>query len=242
MGLVSDLLEKTNVHQCEDLVAILGTADKITRVVRQGQIYEKVFLQDSPTDEDNQAIRKDLVEFYKKALELLAHTHDLILKNQARQFLDALIEPGIGEGLVSGLFELEQKLANTAQALVAKQGHDAKVILQGLSEPLRRIDEDVVKLLMNIEEEKMQNMLDDISNVRVGNLHQAKRDKMTEGTCEWLLKEKSFVEWEESSCSSILWLQGPGTVTSTLRLYVLLKRWLILPSRDGQIVLDLKGH
>lgn len=47
-----------------------------------------------------------------------------------------------------------------------------------------------------------------ISTIPFGAHHVEKREKRTGGTCEWLTNHREFHAWEDSACSSVLWLQG----------------------------------
>ncbi|KAK1246095.1 hypothetical protein MKX07_005164 [Trichoderma sp. CBMAI-0711] len=77
-----------------------------------------------------------------------------------------------------------------------------------LATPLRNVGDTVKRLGEKIDESAMIQALDYISNIPIGEHQQEKRDSRTPTTCEWLLKHPKFLEWEESDCSSTLWLQG----------------------------------
>lgn len=198
------------MNQCEDLAAIFGCADRALALVRRGLVYEAVYLSSNTLNEAKELLQVALVNCYKKVLELLAHASTRLKAGKGKQFLHALIHPGQGDELVSGLSECEDQLTKAAQTCGANMSKEHTMLLQSLDEPIRLIQDDVAKLLEHVEEYKMGDILKDISPIQFGEHHEGKREVRTPGTCEWLLKHPQFVAWENSSYSSILWLQGTG--------------------------------
>lgn len=190
----------------------MGCTDLVLCLVRRGTVYQEVYLGAhfySPIQND---LKEKLVGVYKACLEFLAFVHEELRQGNARRFLSALLSPGQGEQQVSDMKDLEQELENTARACeaVANQ-HKSKEhleLLKSLQLPLKRIDDGVSTVLEKLEEAERIQIMDFLSTIPVGSHHNEKCDSRTEGTCEWLVSHSRFREWEESSCSSIFWLQG----------------------------------
>ncbi|OPB46596.1 ankyrin repeat protein [Trichoderma guizhouense] len=199
---------KTNVAQCEDLAAIFGCAEKVLSIMRRGAVYEIVYLQDAPSNNATESLKNVLLDLYKALLQLLTHAIERLTEGQGRQFLHALISPGKGAELVSALSDHERKLSMAVQACDAVQSQEHQNLLQSLSAPLRRVDESVEILVEHLQEKSLDEALDYISAIPIGTYHFNKKETRAPETCEWLLKHQKFLEWEESSCSSILWLHG----------------------------------
>ncbi|KAJ4855435.1 ankyrin repeats (3 copies) domain-containing protein [Trichoderma breve] len=199
---------KTHVAQCEDLVAIFGCAERVLSVMRRGTVYEIVYLQDAPPNNATEDLKDVLFNLYKVLFQLLTHALERLNEGQGRQFFHALISPGKGEELVSALSDHENKLSMVVQACGAIQLQEHQNLLQSLSAPLRRVDENVKNLIEHLQEKNLDEALDYISAIPIGKHHFEKRETRAPETCEWLLKHQRFLEWEESSCSSTLWLQG----------------------------------
>ncbi|PTB48146.1 hypothetical protein M431DRAFT_100631 [Trichoderma harzianum CBS 226.95] len=199
---------KTNVAQCEDLVAIFGCAEKVLSVMRRGAVYEIVYLQDAHPSDATGDLKDVLLNLYKALLQLLSHALERLKEGQRRQFLHALMSPGKGAELVSALSNHEHKLSMTVQACGAVKLQEHHDLLQSLSAPLRRVDENVKTLVEHLQEKSLDGALDYISAIPIGDHHFEKRETRAPETCEWLLKHRRFLKWEESSCSSTLWLQG----------------------------------
>ncbi|KAM6484265.1 hypothetical protein HDV62DRAFT_389352 [Trichoderma sp. SZMC 28011] len=199
---------KANVAQYEDLVAIFGCAEKVLSLMRRGMVYEVVYLQDRSSNAAAEDLKEILIELYNALLQLLTHARERLNEGQGRQFLHALISPGKGAELVSALSDHEDKLSMAVQACAAVQSQEHQNLIQSLSAPLRRVDENVKNLVEHLQEKSLHEALDYISAIPMGKHHFEKRETRAPETCEWLLKHRKFLEWEESSCSSTLWLQG----------------------------------
>ncbi|KAL7912335.1 hypothetical protein GGI35DRAFT_468544 [Trichoderma velutinum] len=163
----------------------------------------KVFMK--PT---NVAQCEDLVAIFGCAEKVLSAMRRGAVYETGRQFLHALISPGKGAELVSALSDHELKLSVAVQGCGAVQLQEHQKLLQSLSAPLRRVDDNVKNLVEHLQEKNLDEALDYISTIPIGKHHFEKRETRTPETCEWLLKHRRFLEWEESSCSSTLWLQG----------------------------------
>ncbi|EHK20646.1 putative Pfs NB-ARC and ankyrin-domain-containing protein [Trichoderma virens Gv29-8] len=67
-------------------------------------------------------------------------------------------------------------------------------------------------------------------------------ERATEGTCEWLLKHESYINWAAVT-KGLLWIKGkPGAGKSTLLKYALSKRRDIPSARDDDVVLSFFFH
>lgn len=143
-------------------------------------------------------------------MELLAHAFTRLNEGQGKQFLRALVSGGEGAKLVSTLADQERKVSMAAQGCGAVASQEHQKLLQALDAPLRNVESTVKKLLEKIEDGTLQQALDYISTIPIGEHQLEKQEARTPETCEWLLSHSRFLEWEESN-SSILWLQGNGT-------------------------------
>ncbi|KAJ4854237.1 ankyrin repeats (3 copies) domain-containing protein [Trichoderma breve] len=186
------VLLKANVSQCEDLAAIFGCAEKVLRLMRHGRVYEDVYLSGGSCNGATENLKDALVDLYKGLMELLTHAFVRLNEGQGKQFLRALVSGGEGAKLISALTEQEQH----------------QTLLKSLDEPLKNVENTVKKLLQKVEDGTVEQALEYISTIPIGEHQQEKREARTPRTCEWLLNHSRFIEWERSSYSSMLWLQG----------------------------------
>ncbi|GAB1320797.1 NACHT domain-containing protein [Madurella fahalii] len=71
---------------------------------------------------------------------------------------------------------------------------------------------DQTRLLLDnferVDNEERRRILEWVSPILYGKHHNTVKEARTAGTCEWLLRHKKFQEWERTSSSVVLWLQG----------------------------------
>jgi ankyrin repeat protein len=200
------------------MAALLATTERIVRVISRGQVYESVYLKNSPaapTDNLSKNLQSALTTIYTTSLELLADSGSLFSKNTAMRTLQALINPGKVSGGISSISEQEDDLLRDVSACEVRRSANADEsmigMLNALNAPMKRMDEGIQHLLQTVNEEERIKMLEWISPIPFGKNHNNVREKRTAGTGGWLLQHEGFNQWEHNR-SSIFWLQGsPGT-------------------------------
>ncbi|KAK1963213.1 hypothetical protein LY78DRAFT_717407 [Colletotrichum sublineola] len=202
------VLLEANVSEREDLVAIMGCTDIVLCLVRRGRVYEEVYIGEPPRPTHQEDLKNKLVEVYATCLDFLAFVNEEMQRKNLGRFLDALLDPKSGETQVSAVKALEQELQSAALPCEAKLGEKYRRLLQSLEGPLRRVDKNITTVLERLKEREKSKAMKYISAIPVGKHHNEKREKRTKGTCEWLVKHSRFLEWENSPCSSLFWLQG----------------------------------
>lgn len=178
--------------------------------MRHGRVYEDVYLSGGSCNGATENLQDALVDLYKGLMELLAHAFVRLNEGQGKQFLRALVSGGEGAKLVSALTEQERKVSMAAQGCGAVASQEHQTLLKNLDEPLKNVENTVKKLLQKVEDGTVEQALEYISTIPIGEHQQEKREARTPRTCEWLLNHSRFIEWEGSSYSSMLWLQGNG--------------------------------
>ncbi|KAK4062450.1 hypothetical protein Trihar35433_9271 [Trichoderma harzianum] len=176
------VLLKANVSQWEDLAAIFGCADKVLRLVKHGKVYEEIYLSGDFCNAATQNLQDALVNLYKALMELLTYA--------------------------SARLNEERKVSMAVQGCGAVASQEHQKLLRNLDEPMRNVEDAVKKLLQKVKDGEVEQALEYISTIPIGEHQQEKHEARTPGTCEWLLNHSIFIEWERSSCSSTLWLQG----------------------------------
>ncbi|KAH0525919.1 hypothetical protein TsFJ059_009317 [Trichoderma semiorbis] len=202
------VLLKANVSQWEDLAAIFGCADKVLRLVKHGKVYEEIYLNGDFCNAATQNLQDALVNLYKALMELLTYASARLNEGRGRQFLRALVSGGEGAKFVSALTEQERKVSMAVQGCGAVASQEHQKLLRNLDEPMRNVEDAVKKLLQKVKDGELEQTLEYISTIPIGEHQQEKHEARTPGTCKWLLNHSIFIEWERSSCSSTLWLPG----------------------------------
>ncbi|KAJ5721659.1 uncharacterized protein N7483_009593 [Penicillium malachiteum] len=219
--IVKSLME-IPVNEGEQMGALLGTAEKVVRVISRGQVYEQVYLPqdpDSPMETLQKNLESGLLRIYATALELLADAGKLLSRNTARRTLEAIVNPGKASGALASFVEQEDRLLRDVQACESKRSSDSDKrmikMLETFNDPIFRIDQGVTQVLDNMEESERIKMLEWISSVPFGENHDNISEKRTPGTGEWLLQHEDFRAWVEKKTPTLLWLEGSAGAGKT---------------------------
>ncbi|KAM0456202.1 hypothetical protein ACHAPV_007450 [Trichoderma viride] len=212
---------KIPVKQIEQMAALAAIIRLFTRIVRRGQVYEVLYVNAISTKDGTISnLRSILVDLYVSAMELLARCDILIESGVVRQTLNSILRPEQVSDLISDLSEKEQILSYEIQSCEALRNEKAtkqldeklNTLLARLdvpSPPLTRIDEGVAELLENVNNDKLEKLMDFISSEQFGKGHATMKDTRIQGTGDWLIYHESFQEWQAiASSSTLLCLQG----------------------------------
>ncbi|KAJ5175432.1 uncharacterized protein N7482_001309 [Penicillium canariense] len=230
------------VIEGEQMAALLGTTEKIVQIISRGQVYEQVYLPNTPgTPEDalSRNLQSCLLGIYSTSLDLLAESENLFSQNTARRTISAIVNPGKASGGLADLAEQEEELIRDVTACESRRSADADNrmigMLDALNAPMTRMDEGISHLVQHMDEKRRIEMLEWISPIPFGKHHHNVKDKRTPGTGQWLLHHKDFCNWERKTGSALFVLQGTaGTgktyLTSTVIDY--LETFLTNPPKD----------
>lgn len=213
------------------MAALAAIIRLFTRIVRRGQVYEVLYVNAISTKDGTISnLRSILVDLYVSAMELLARCDILIESGVVRQTLNSILRPEQVSDLISDLSEKEQILSYEIQSCEALRNEKAtkqldeklNTLLARLdvpSPPLTRIDEGVAELLENVNNDKLEKLMDFISSEQFGKGHATMKDTRIQGTGDWLIDHESFQEWQAiASSSTLLCLQGTSKLFCTLEL------------------------
>lgn len=204
------------------MCALLGTTEKVVRIISRGQVYEQVYLSQTPGSSlgDHQRnLESGLLKIYTTALELLGDSGKLFSQNTARRTLEAIINPGKSVGALAEIAEQEDELLRDVQVCETKRSSDSDKrvigILETFNDPIFRIDKGVNKVLEKLNEPERIKILEWISSIRLGKHHDTIRGQRTPNTGDWLLQHDDFRSWETKKISALFWLQGSAGTGKT---------------------------
>ncbi|KAJ6031863.1 hypothetical protein N7540_002595 [Penicillium herquei] len=188
------------LYESEQMAALLGTTEKIVRIICRGQVYEKIYLNQisqGSSDPVTKSLETGLVKIYATSLEILADAGILFSKNTARRTLEAIFHPEKASGALSDIDEQENQLLHDVQACENRLSVAA--------------DERVDHLLEYMEDTKRNKILEWISPIPFGKNHNRVKENRTPDTGDWIIHHRRFRRWKENSSSRLFWLQGsPG--------------------------------
>ncbi|KAL6871229.1 hypothetical protein J3F83DRAFT_647563 [Trichoderma novae-zelandiae] len=213
-------LLKIPVQRAEQMAALAATIQWFTRIIRRGQVYELLYQASTTDGQAVSNLHSALLDLYVAAIEFLARSDSLIRSGKAGQTLDVLLRPQQTGDLLSDLVKKEQKVQLEAQACESSRqarAHGkldqgiATVLagLDGLTSPVTRIDEGVVRLLEEVDKDRLERLMDSISSEKFGKSHATVRERRTANTGDWLIQHEGFRDWQAiPSSSTVLCLKG----------------------------------
>jgi ankyrin repeat domain-containing protein 50 len=199
--------------------ALLVSVERVTYLTNRCTIYEILYGSGTTPGQVLHNLHAALVTLYATILRLMALAHRLFAKKTVTRAIHALINPGEVSDFLAKCQGLEARVEIEAQNCerMRSQEVDANLqnsiyslqkLLESLRKPILRTDERVSSFLEKVDQRERLEILEWISNVRHGMNHDTVRENRTQSTCEWLLKHKRYLEWQDTSSSIILWLQG----------------------------------
>ncbi|KLJ12837.1 hypothetical protein EMPG_12155 [Blastomyces silverae] len=216
------LILQAAVAESEQMGALLVAVETVTYLVGRCTVYESLYQPRNTPAEPLKNFHAALVELYAAVLQLLALSHRLFSKNTATRTLHALVSPNKVLESVTKCQDLERRVdieASNCERALSRDSQlldtKTKRLLEYLSTPILRCDENVSSLLETVTDKERLEILDWISGVLYGQNHSTVKDSRTPGTCEWLLEHSSYTEWKKSSSSVILWLDGTAGTGKT---------------------------
>lgn len=206
-------LLKIPVGEAEQMAAVLKVADKVSRLVARGRVFEGCYNMTNTKIETLRNLHTDLMAIYKAGLAILATASGLLENNLVERTVHSILHPGaITNEVGVSLPELEAQLAYDVQA--AESARRSEITdellsrLQKLDAPIVRIDERVAQVLEAVDVGQEQKILEWISPLPYSSYHDLVSEKRMPDTCDWILRDLRFQEWERSSGCALMWLWG----------------------------------
>jgi hypothetical protein len=204
----------------EHMAFSLISVEKTTRIVHRCQIYELLYNCDTINVRVASGLEKALVDLYASLLHILARVGKFLCRGTASRSLYAVFRPTEGTDLLSELEKFENEVIKEASVCESTRSaeSDAKSreqvqklqSLLKLEEPVLRIDENVQKVLEKMEVEELIRVLNWISPLEYNQPHERIKEARTKGTCNWIVEQSKFYEWQSETSSITFWLQGFG--------------------------------
>jgi hypothetical protein len=205
---------KAAVAGHEQMGALLISVERVTCLTNRCAVYESLYRSVIIPKEALDNFHAALIELYAAILRLIALNCRLFDRNTSMRALHAVFNPDEISDYLAKCEKSEMQVEIEAQNCerMRSQEADAKTqeLLESLRTPILRTDERVSSLLERVGNKERLKMLDWVSNVLYGKHHDTVRDQRTKDTCEWILRHKRYVEWQDASSSGALWLRGTG--------------------------------
>jgi ankyrin repeat domain-containing protein 50 len=214
------------VEEHQQMGALLMSVEKITYLTNRCTVYEILYGSRTPGQVLHN-LHAALVVLYATILRLIALANRLFVKNTATRAIHALINPGEVSDFLAKCQDLETRVEIEAQNCerMRSQEVDANLqtsigslqkLLEDLQKPILRTDERVSTFLEKVDQRERLEILEWVSDVQYGMHHETVKEQRTQSTCEWLLRHKRYLEWQDTSSSIILWLHGTRRFSTSI--------------------------
>lgn len=188
--------------------------EKLSCLIHRGAIYERLYPPGTIPADVLSSIQEVLVKLYTTILQLMILCHRIFAKRTIKRMVQAIIKPDEVSALLQECEKLESKVKDEADICERERSQKAdataRKLLGILQEPILRTDERVLNVLEKVKDRERLEILDWTSEVLYGSHHETVKDQRTADTCEWVLNNSRFQEWQDISASIILWLSGTG--------------------------------
>ncbi|KAF7552222.1 hypothetical protein G7Z17_g4483 [Cylindrodendrum hubeiense] len=199
----------------EQMASSLVIIERTTRIVHRCQVFERLYTTDTLPLEVAQSFQSALIELYTLLLQGLMRVAKFLSKNtMTRSFITVLLPTEIS-GLLSDLDDCEVEVKKEVSVCEAQSRFttDKEMLrrldgLLSLEKPLLRVDENVAEVLSHITTQELIKILEWISEVKYTLHHQTFSQGRTSDTCGWIIRRTEFYEWQSTTSSTMLWLQG----------------------------------
>jgi hypothetical protein len=213
--------------------ALLVSIEKVTYLTNRCTIYEILYRPGTTPGQVLHNLHAALVILYATILQIIALAYRLFAKNTATRIIHALISPNEVSDFLAKFQDLETQVEHEAQNCERMRSQEVDTnlqnsisslqkILESVQKPILRIDERVSSFLENVDQRERLEILEWISKVQYGKNHETVKEKRTQSTCEWLLRHKCYLEWQDTSSSVILWLHGTRRFSTSTYMEVIL--------------------
>ncbi|KAI1742078.1 hypothetical protein F4680DRAFT_412804 [Xylaria scruposa] len=196
------------------LIAGIAT---VASLLAQCDVYQQLYLAPDPAlrppEPSMSMLKNAIIQTYAKAQLFV----DFAIEQQRSKvrLATAAFRVGDAESHVNELSKREKEMiraSDTCERHCNLSNRSAVQELLHVKADFFKIFQDQIDLLMDrIDSREQVELLEWISRIPHGQHHNRVKEARTKDTCQWLLQHDKFREWEDTSSSTILWLQGsPG--------------------------------
>ncbi|KAF7950816.1 uncharacterized protein EAE97_002368 [Botrytis byssoidea] len=200
------LLLTIAVEDSQSLGILIEGLEQISKLIAQCKVLEDLYSQSAG---DNTGFDGALLELYVAILTFESHAIQMYRKSTASRLISAIKLPSnkLQDGLKM-VWVKHQRVTDCTRLIDAQYIRQFEDILQQFEHPIVRS----AAILQNYEDsldlQERETLLRWLSTIPYRKHHKLKRSERLEGSCEWLLNSADYIQWKDSSASSILWLNG----------------------------------
>ncbi|TGO25124.1 hypothetical protein BPAE_0087g00310 [Botrytis paeoniae] len=182
------LLLTIEVEDSQSFGVLIEGLEQISKLIAQCKVLEDLY---SKSAGDNTGFDEALLELYVAVLTFESHAIQIYRKNGLEM-----------------LRVKHQRVEYCTRLIDAQHIRQFEDILQQFEEPIVRSATILQDYQDSLAHQERETLLRWLSTIPYRKHHKLKRSERLEGSCEWLLNSTDYIQWKNSSASSILWLNG----------------------------------
>ncbi|KAF2452874.1 hypothetical protein BDY21DRAFT_150017 [Lineolata rhizophorae] len=205
------------VGERDQMRGLLVGVERIVHVTSRCAVYEELYCVTPTPGGSLDNLQMALVKLYAVILQFLAQAHYMFGRHALQRAVHSVFRPGDIAGFLENCRESEQEVDLAASNCGQEWGRAAhaenkasmqalQTLLGDMKKPILRTDDRILALLQRVDQSERLEILDWISKVQHGENHDTVRESRTPSTCEWILQNRHYGEWQDASTSIILWL------------------------------------
>ncbi|PLB46372.1 hypothetical protein P170DRAFT_215217 [Aspergillus steynii IBT 23096] len=200
---------------------IAEAVETIARLIARYTVFEKLYLHEDC--ESMLKLRESLRELYAAILRYLSKAKDYFTGNCLKRFGRGLLDmlrkeydelwAKINETEVERWAKLVDAELNRKTAKQAGEQHEQlKTILHNMEQPIMHVSHQLAAIQDKLDSDERMEVFHWISRIEYKKHHEELSKGVLPGSGAWLLRSPEYIQWGQSSVSSILWLHGiPGS-------------------------------
>ncbi|KAF5867477.1 putative ankyrin repeat protein [Botrytis fragariae] len=200
------LLLTIAVEDSQSLGILIEGLEQIPKLIAQCKVLEDLYSQSAGHDTGFDGA---LLELYVAILTFKSHAIQIYRKSTPNRLISAIKLPSnkLQDGLKM-VWVKHQRVADCTRLIDAQYIRQFEDILRQFEQPIVRSATILQDYQDSLELQERETLLKWLSTIPYRKHHKLKRSERLEGSCEWLLNSADYIQWKDSSASSILWLNG----------------------------------
>ncbi|KAF5253546.1 hypothetical protein FANTH_1617 [Fusarium anthophilum] len=193
--------------------------------VFSGRVLEMVYTKDSMNIRGTQHeiklsqqcldnLHKELIKLYSELLSALQYCCTISNQHKVKRKAAAIFHSSDVISIHKDLECQHKKVMSCGEDCHKVLSHSVSRksldLLQKIQPHITELGDRVRELLVRVDESKRLKTLEDISGILFRAHHEEVSGKRTAGTCEWILRTKKFIQWEERFSSVTILYGNPG--------------------------------
>ncbi|TGO19455.1 hypothetical protein BTUL_0004g00930 [Botrytis tulipae] len=200
------LLLTIAVEDSQSLGILIEGLEQISKLIAQCKVLEDLYSQSAG---DDTGFDGALLELYVAILKFESHAIQIYRKSTAGRLISAIKLPSnkLQDGLKM-VWVKHQRVTDCTRLIDAQYIRQFEDILRQFEQPIVRSATILQDYQDSLKLQERETLLRWLSTIPYRKHHKLKRSERLEGSCEWLLNSADYIQWKDSSASSILWLNG----------------------------------